>query len=212
MARESDANSDHWKTRFVSCQDYFAAYRQLSLPFFVFNWVFFTSLPTYGASGWPCWDVQFTEQDVPRIQAALNEEVPLCWFPAVKGRLCKFVPPIYFFGSEFWTLSKSEEAASPEELRLLFLEAVDQGRQKLERLRRKFSGGAGARIDSRRDVIPEDVRIFVWRRDGGRCVQCGGNERLEFDHIIPVSKGGGNTERNIQLLCENCNRKKSDNI
>jgi len=36
----------------------------------------------------------------------------------------------------------------------------------------------------------------------------GSNERLEFDHIIPVSKGGSNTARNIELRCEACNRRK----
>ncbi len=60
--------------------------------------------------------------------------------------------------------------------------------------------------------IPQAVRTEVWRRDMGRCVQCGRQERLEFDHIIPFSKGGSNTARNIQLLCENCNRKKSNTI
>ncbi len=60
--------------------------------------------------------------------------------------------------------------------------------------------------------ISEEVRLKVWRRDSGKCVKCSSQERLEFDHIIPVSKGGSNTERNIQLLCENCNRKKKDNI
>ena len=64
----------------------------------------------------------------------------------------------------------------------------------------------------KREPIPEDVRIAVWRRDQGKCVQCDSNERLEYDHIIPVSKGGSNTVRNIQLLCETCNRKKSDSI
>ena len=58
----------------------------------------------------------------------------------------------------------------------------------------------------KRQPIPDDVKMFVWQRDGGRCVQCGSQENLEYDHIIPVSKGGSNTARNIQLLCEKCNR------
>jgi 5-methylcytosine-specific restriction endonuclease McrA len=60
--------------------------------------------------------------------------------------------------------------------------------------------------------IPEEVQIFVWNRDGGRCVKCGNQENLEFDHIIPISKGGSNTARNIQLLCETHNREKSNSI
>lgn len=63
-----------------------------------------------------------------------------------------------------------------------------------------------------RRPIPESVRNAVWRRDGGKCVQCGSQEKLEFDHVIPISLGGSNTTRNIQLLCESCNRKKSAKI
>src|ERR1051326_5058899 len=61
---------------------------------------------------------------------------------------------------------------------------------------------------ARRERIPEDVRIFVWQRDQGRCVQCGSNQNLEFDQIIPFVKGGSSTSRNIQLLCEKCNRRR----
>lgn len=60
--------------------------------------------------------------------------------------------------------------------------------------------------------ISQNVKDKVWRRDGGKCVECGSQERLEFDHIIPHSKGGSNTYRNIQLLCEHCNRSKSAKI
>jgi TPR repeat protein len=63
-----------------------------------------------------------------------------------------------------------------------------------------------------RAAIPSDVRREVWRRDGGVCVKCGGRRNLEYDHIVPVSKGGSNTARNIELLCEACNRSKSASI
>jgi len=66
--------------------------------------------------------------------------------------------------------------------------------------------------DARREPIPESVRLFVWQRDRGQCVRCGSRERLEFDHIIPIIAGGSNTERNIQLLCEPCNRSKGATI
>lgn len=56
--------------------------------------------------------------------------------------------------------------------------------------------------------LVESVRHEVWRRDQGKCVQCGSKEKLEFDHIIPFSRGGSDTARNIQLLCELCNRTK----
>ena len=59
--------------------------------------------------------------------------------------------------------------------------------------------------------IPKDVKNSVWNRDQEKCCECGSKEKIEFDHIIPVSKGGSNTERNIQLLCEKCNRQKSAN-
>jgi len=63
-----------------------------------------------------------------------------------------------------------------------------------------------------RETIPDDVKMYVWKRDGGKCLKCGSQEKLEFDHIIPLSKGGSNTARNILLLCETCNRSKGDSI
>lgn len=63
-----------------------------------------------------------------------------------------------------------------------------------------------------REPIPDNVKMFVWQRDGGKCVRCGSNRNLEFDHIIPVSMGGANTARNLQLLCEGCNRAKAGSL
>ena len=65
---------------------------------------------------------------------------------------------------------------------------------------------------AKRERIADNVRLFTWQRDEGKCVKCGNKEKLEFDHIIPVAEGGSSTERNIQLLCENCNRSKGKKI
>lgn len=119
---------------------------------------------------------------------------------------------VCLFGRDVWRIEESERRYKPAELKLLLLDAIDRERQKFQSLRRRFSGEAGRKLDPLREPIPESVRMYVWRRDEGKCVVCGSQDRLEFDHIIPVIKGGGNTNRNIQLLCEQCNRSKKDRI
>jgi 5-methylcytosine-specific restriction endonuclease McrA len=56
--------------------------------------------------------------------------------------------------------------------------------------------------------IPLEVKWAVWGRDGGRCTFVGENGQrcpacsdLDFDHIIPVARGGKSTEDNVRLLC-----------
>ncbi len=66
--------------------------------------------------------------------------------------------------------------------------------------------------DGHREPIPSDIANAVWNRDGGQCCICGSRSDLEFDHIIPISKGGATTFRNLQLLCKKCNIRKSDRI
>lgn len=60
--------------------------------------------------------------------------------------------------------------------------------------------------------IPRDVRQRIWQKYGGRCADCGSDQYLEFDHIVPRSRGGSDSDANVQLLCRGCNGKKSDHI
>jgi hypothetical protein len=60
--------------------------------------------------------------------------------------------------------------------------------------------------------IPTEVKNRVLERDGGCCVYCGSSDGIHFDHIIPIVKGGDNTEDNIQILCKDCNLRKHDKI
>lgn len=60
--------------------------------------------------------------------------------------------------------------------------------------------------------IPDDVKRSVYYRDGGRCAKCTATDYLEYDHIIPHTRGGASTVGNVQLLCRRCNLEKSDRI
>ncbi len=89
--------------------------------------------------------------------------------------------------------------------------SVIDGMLRRERQRLDYLKNGGTSINVR-ERIPEAVRNEVWRRDLGKCARCGSRDKLEFDHVVPVSLGGGNTARNIELLCESCNRAKSSSI
>jgi hypothetical protein len=58
--------------------------------------------------------------------------------------------------------------------------------------------------------ISETTKKIVYSRDGGICQCCGSGSNLEFDHITPYSCGGNGDVSNIQLLCQPCNRSKSN--
>ena len=62
-------------------------------------------------------------------------------------------------------------------------------------------------------LIPAHVKREVWIRDKGKCIVCGSQKNLHFDHIIPFSKGGSSlVAENIQLMCAKHNLQKRDKI
>jgi hypothetical protein len=114
----------------------------------------------------------------------------------------------HFHDKFFW----ENDDLSQDQVCALLLDRERQLARKIERATARAALGTSAVGADKRTPIPDDVKAFVWQRDNGRCVKCGSNERLEFDHIIPIAMGGSNTARNIQLLCETHNREKGGHL
>lgn len=61
--------------------------------------------------------------------------------------------------------------------------------------------------------FPAKIKRAVYERQKHICAKCGGEfefKQMEADHITPWSRGGKTTIDNCQLLCRQCNRKKSN--
>ena len=67
--------------------------------------------------------------------------------------------------------------------------------------------------DSKQDTrlpLNSSTRKLIFERDFYRCINCGTHKSLSIDHIVPVSKGGGNEIKNLQTLCTTCNSSKGN--
>lgn len=68
-----------------------------------------------------------------------------------------------------------------------------------------------------RKAVPTSIKNAVFARDRGKCASCQTNITLELlatahiDHIVPLARGGSNDLLNLQLLCSDCNLRKSTN-
>ncbi len=63
------------------------------------------------------------------------------------------------------------------------------------------------------------TNTFLFARDGYSCQYCGrhrsllkGRQFLTRDHVLPISRGGGNTWDNVVTSCSPCNNRKGDSL
>ena len=54
------------------------------------------------------------------------------------------------------------------------------------------------------------TRRAIHERDGYKCVYCGSTRQLTIDHLIPSSRGGDNSWKNLVSCCSQCNTKKGN--
>lgn len=103
-----------------------------------------------------------------------------------------------------------DDGLDAEDVKALVLQRKRRQAQKLQSARSLMRAEENGR--STRVAPSTELRRAVFERDGGRCVECGGSFDLQYDHILPVAHGGATTLQNLQLLCADCNRRKSDSI
>jgi HNH endonuclease len=111
-----------------------------------------------------------------------------------------------FSGDFYW----DDDGLGADDVKALVLQRKRRLEQKLQSARSLMRAEENGRPT--RAPIPTELRRAVFERDGGRCVECGGAFDIQYDHILPVAHGGATTLQNLQLLCAECNRGKSDSI
>jgi hypothetical protein len=52
-------------------------------------------------------------------------------------------------------------------------------------------------------------RHHIFKRDGHTCQYCGRRAELTLDHVMPQSRGGGDTWENLVAACQPCNQRKA---
>ena len=68
-----------------------------------------------------------------------------------------------------------------------------------------------AELRRRGGSISPRVLMRVARRYNYMCQECSTplpDFEIEFDHIIPIAKGGSSEEHNLRVTCFDCNREK----
>ena len=116
----------------------------------------------------------------------------------------KIQPNIWTFNGVFRLVDAWQELSSNRKVFKFRLELVDDPTAQLRDAPQDLAHNR---------VIPSDVKREVWKRDQGKCVQCGSSDNLHFDHILPFSKGGSSlVAENVQLLCARHNLAKSARI
>ena len=112
-------------------------------------------------------------------------------------------------GRTYWAFERrilwEDDGLDAADVLALVRQRQRRARRTLERAHAALAGEAAER---RREPIPREVRLAVFERDGGRCVECGSGFEIQYDHVIPVALGGAGTVENVQILCAPCNRAK----
>jgi hypothetical protein len=125
-------------------------------------------------------------------------------------------PPIPYFKSEvirkeLITGMKNAYKADMRDEKSDLKESKSRLREIDQELTRLNQNLAGMESDERRQRLPENIRLSIYKKYNFECALCEVDLTLvkpHIDHIKPLAKGGKDVISNLQPLCEPCNLKK----
>lgn len=119
-------------------------------------------------------------------------------------------------GKKYWQFQDrfywDDEGLKAAQVHALLVTLQQRRQRHIENAQATVAMGSTPRAATVRKVIPDDVKQYIWARDEGQCRNCTATAELQFDHIIPLAKGGSNNADNLQVLCGPCNRAKSSGL
>lgn len=108
------------------------------------------------------------------------------------------------FGRRYWHFQNEfywdDEGLNADQVRALIVTRKQRRTQKIDRAQATLAMGSTPRDSPARKAISDDVKQYVWTRDGGQCRSCGSTVELQFDHIIPIAMGA----ETRMTICRSC--------
>ncbi len=155
------------------------------------------------------WSIKTAHKKIQRENLAEEKRKKREEYHALSRRL------ILFYGNVYFTNVEPQSNQQREDFLLLVEHDVNEKRIKRNSLRkrverqRRILSLENEVLTKNRRRIPDEVIAFIIERDKV-CQECGREDDLQIDHIIPYSCGGNDSVENIRLLCSTCNAKRGN--
>lgn len=99
---------------------------------------------------------------------------------------------------------KTRGSVIPKEISDHYIKVLNISARELKKIKECLSGERKTMFEEDRRELPESVREYVFKRDGGKCRKCKSDKFLHFHHVERFSDGGKHEAKNLKLLCVKC--------
>jgi hypothetical protein len=99
---------------------------------------------------------------------------------------------------------KTRGSVIPKEVSDRYIEVLNISKRELRKIKECLSGERKTMFEEESRDLPDAVKEYVFKRDGGRCTKCKTDKFIHFHHKDRFSDGGTHEAKNLTLLCVKC--------